>query len=237
MSFARVLSNEEFDRDWAAIRRRVLGHEDLWRRFWSGDPFEQPGWPKAALEGHVLVNPWEGTSSWCKRYPEALKLKPGDNPLLRTLKEFGTTDICISGRMDDPHVDATFPWNRHRLLSPDLDGIRMSHDVAGSSYGVVFSREANWGVVVTFNDYSILAGEPPFMDAFFRNAGGLRAVQLRFYWHDDESGDHVEDPSLYEVVGWPTPEYTVWEPYAWPIDDLDGEDKIRWEAPWRSEMR
>jgi len=98
---------------------------------------------------------------------------------------------------------------------------------------LAFSREGNWGLVGDLDMFSILAGEPAFIDAYYRNAGGERAAQLRFYWFDDEAGAYKPE-ALYEIVGWPVPHYTIFKPDPFPKPMLG--DPILWEAPWRSEM-
>ena len=176
------------------------------------------------METHLLDRYW--TQEACGHYPDALKLAHPYEPLFRTLRERGVAEICVTDRYGYPSCD-----RNHVVLPPDLQSLDrvLSLQIFWET-SIAFSREADWGLASYFDGFSILAGAPEFIEHFYRNAGGERAAQLRFYWADDEGVDPMPE-KLYEICGWPVPDYSDHE----PTPDLDHFVLVR-PASWRSEM-
>lgn len=79
--------------------------------------------------------------------------------------------------------------------------------------GVVFSRKANWLLVATTDDVSVLAGEPAFMEKVIEFGGGLDFLKQQFeeLWdgleHDRDPWAHNAAYCAYLAAGWEAPDY------------------------------
>ena len=230
MPVPRLLSKEEFDRDWLAIGRRVVGCDGFggWQ-VPAVSPFAHTEWQVVLMEdspispGSVIQEFWDGCPE--TSYPTALKLEHVYEPLMRTLRDRGTTEICL--------VDETLSYDQrpHPLVIPPIESDLgfASKEFSWARPCLVIDRSADWGLACYYDRFSLLGGTAEFMKGFFANAGGERAVQLRFYWFADTDAEPLP-VEIFEICGWEPPEYSRFR-------FLDGEEIFEYAPLWWNEMR
>lgn len=108
----------------------------------------------------------------------------------------------------------TEPPHQHTLLLPwDWATVaRALHPSWLTSFNsAIFGRSGAWAGLCSKSDYSILAGEPRFMDPFIAASGGLAQMKARFTeefsggWHDGAGSARPDEDvirDLFADIGW-----------------------------------
>jgi len=200
----RIMTQDEFDRDWRPIRDAIFGEEiagsvySFIERPYHVGPSD---WLQVAIPQQLFF-PWGSERYW----PEKSE---GDFDeyawLLRTLQERGGRPICTT--------EDFVGYSRHKLFQPSREALYWRQ---GPAYSCgVFDASGEWGLCDMWDRIGVLGGNQSFMEHYLRNVGGLETAIRHF--HDFDIGTHGWDfmrkddqpiiDAFYDTVGWPRPDY------------------------------
>jgi len=240
----RRLGEEEFDREFAAVRNRVFG-----RRFWhlrlGTYPFPDQTWRIVPLPHHPLKHGRPGAKPPPGFPPVEPYFESYYQPLLNAVLAGGHHEVVVTNRGDggvelsDGRYRDTRNWDsltdapKHFVFFPVIEFLhRVSIGLEGLLMYGTLSRAGDWGLISDLDGYnfSVLGGTPEFVDRFFRFAGGEGNVRAWFYYYlfRDRNlfflGDHVgrnyereHVENLLRMAGWPVPDWKTF-----------GEGEIDW---------
>ncbi|CAA6603718.1 hypothetical protein MTBLM1_120025 [Rhodospirillaceae bacterium LM-1] len=223
MSRSRLISFQEFEKDWLPTCLRIFpsvvleecgeGSEVL--QFHRQGGFVDKAWQSVAIpepfcEGFGWVT-YAGPVCGMRRDGREDSEDKYD-AFLRTLKERGVEEVCAS--TGESYASASGILDVSELYGRE-GGKIINLPVAVLYPLVVFSREADWGLLsMKWSQASILGGTAEFMEHYLRNAGGLDKVRQHFYDFDlwgwgyfDRPPDQWIADYVYELVGWEKPYY------------------------------
>jgi hypothetical protein len=198
----RLLSRDEWERDWRPREEWIFSRDDPYR------PFRDRSWRMLPIPEYL----WAGDS------PALLRAGGPDvlnefEPLLATLAEIGETEICVS--------DVIFR-DGSTLVGVDIEDIRR---INAFDWALIFGRSREWGLCSDEGRLSILGGTAEFIERYLRHAGGLERVRKRFEDHDMGMGwepswcDVPNNPHQWEgdwQWRWSTYAMFGWTPIAYP---------------------
>ncbi|MBF0270394.1 MAG: hypothetical protein HQL44_17575 [Alphaproteobacteria bacterium] len=223
MSRSRLISFQEFEKDWLPTCLRIFpsaeregsGEGSDVEQFYRQGGFVDKAWQSVAIP--VTFTWGFGVENYvgpvCGRWPsDDEKREDKYDTLFRTLKERGVDVVCASSGQS--HASASSILDISELHRRE----RGKHDNLPADVlwpYVVFSREADWGLVnFRWSQASILGGTAEFMEHYLKNAGGLDKVRQHFYDFDlwgwgyfDRPPDQWIADYVYELVGWEKPYY------------------------------
>jgi hypothetical protein len=112
-----------------------------------------------------------------------------------------TVFVTISDSIPPHLVSVVIPWERGVVSDAHRDT-----DIFLFHYAI-FGELANWGAMSYHDEFTRVAGEPLFMDAFANALGGREAVKRRFY---DYAASRWQAPGdvqrqILASVGWDAP--------------------------------
>lgn len=248
MSDWRYIDDEEFDREYAAVREQVFGRVvgDV------GDeepPFPDPTWQLVPM----LYTPLHMAFADDERphgYPPLERCFPNYyDPLYLTLAEFGIDEIVVTSRLDGGvrGADGRYHDFQSNEGEPNFLMRATAEDVSDAADKVrspidmqcYFSREGGWGLLTQWEDVAMLGGPPEFIETFYRISGGRRAARAHFLYFMWEAGCGVPHGDLFtptyymtrnplvrmhRQAGWPLPtRWFVWDSeeidWSWMMDD------------------
>ncbi|MDK9720703.1 MAG: hypothetical protein OEL53_05915 [Rhodospirillales bacterium] len=223
MSRSRLISFQEFERDWLPTCLRIFPSAE---REGSGEGSEveqfyrQGGFVDKTWQSVAIPEPFAEGFGWVTYVGPVCGMRRDGredsedkyDAFLRTLKERGVEEICTSS--GQPHASASGIQDISELYGRKGGKIdNLPADVLWPY--VVFSREADWGLVnFRWSQASIIGGTADFMEHYLKNAGGLDKVRQHFYDFDlwgwgyfDRPPDQWIADYVYELVGWEKPYY------------------------------
>jgi hypothetical protein len=236
MSDWRYIDDEEFDREYAAVRERVFGRV-------VGDvggektPFPDPTWQLVPM----LYTPFGMRVSEEERpcgYPPIEPCFPNYyDPLYLTLAELGIEEVVATTRWDggtrepDGRYHGVQPGTDdhlqcHVLVRPTAKNFHEAEDDSGksSAWSVMdthcyFSREGGWGLLTQWEDVAMLGGPPDFIETFYRISGGRRAARAHFLYFMWEAGCGVPYGGLFTPTYYMTrnPLVRMHRQAGWPL--------------------
>ncbi|MBF0268056.1 MAG: hypothetical protein HQL44_05660 [Alphaproteobacteria bacterium] len=224
MSKSRLITLQEFEKDWLptclrifpSAKREGSGEGSDVEQFHREGGFIDKSWiciaiPELFTEGFGCVT-YAGPvcDGKCGGNGE---LEDKYDILFRTLFERGVEEICASS--GQAHDRASGIMALSELYGRE-NGVAIENLPIELLWPyVVFSRDADWGLVnLRWSEASILGGSADFMAHYLKNAGGLEKVRQHFYDFDlwgwgyfDRPPDQWIADYVYELVGWEKPYY------------------------------
>lgn len=213
----RILSEDEYTARWEPIRRRIF--------------VEKPG---AAYDFPFLEHSWEVVAipdypvygcaprSWLNYGDRGIPQNYDEfECLFATLRERGVKEMIVRAYWGGEPSAAIHPYRR-----------AVRHALSNGAVGTLppvsyFSAEGDWGLQTFWEEVSVLAGTPDFMECFYRHAGGREAKKQRFIEYDIsaawalahyQSGATEADgypyndkprKAFYDMIGWDMPAYDL----------------------------
>lgn len=182
MTSVKNIDRQEFERDWEGLCVRVFS-----KRMPPENPFAKSRWPMTLLPGCF---------GWMNRPDfDALKSKAeavGDDEFLLVDAE--------DQWPDEPSKLLTWDWHSFDRIGRDT--------VYGHIQTYALGRSGRWGLLISYDTYTVLGAEPELMSAFFEHVGGEESVKKRFIKSVDD-GDvgfgeegRLLAKKLMKMVGW-----------------------------------
>lgn len=241
------LSHTEFECEWQAVEERIFkagavaGGEE--------SPFKDSSWRSLPMPRHPFDCPYGYPG---EERPEGFPpVEPYFvsyyEPLYQTLAEFGIDQMVVD--LGGWHTVKRM-GRQIRFIPKSPRGLIVPSTLAAaeavSEANVVmlptikvFSREGSWGLISDWEALAQLGGTPEFIDAFYRNSGGERAVRARYLYFMMDGGGSFPEGSvfgdryyqtrqvlidMYEQAGWPLPNrWICWGDeeidWSWMMDD------------------
>ncbi|MBC7951816.1 MAG: hypothetical protein H7Z12_08385 [Rhodospirillaceae bacterium] len=221
---------------WEPVRRRIFVEKPS---PYFVFPFLDPAWEVLPIPNDPTRLP--SPESWLN-YEGAPDVHDEYAPLFATLRERGVDRMMLwpvdrfvtseSYATGDPskYVPIVFPFE----VSPTREAmaaVLRDKGFDANSHPSYFSAKADWGLQTFWEEVSILAGTPDFMECFYRHAGGRDTVRQRFIDYDvggawafahhsryDKSGPYEPDEypfydaprkEFYDMIGCSMPAYDM----------------------------
>jgi hypothetical protein len=232
----RRLTYADFKTRWEPVRRRIFVEEPS---SYFVFPFLDPSWEVLPIPNDPTRLP--SPESWLE-YCTDTDVHDEYEPLFATLRERGVDTMILwpvdqwltaeSYATGDPskYEQTVFPFE----VSPTreaMDAVLMDKGFDANQHPSYFSAEADWGLQTFWEEVSVLAGTPDFMNCFYRHAGGRDTVRQRFidydvgaawafahfprtdkgrpYEPDEYPYDDAPRKEFYDMIGWDMPAYDM----------------------------
>lgn len=222
--YFRAYTVEEADGLFRAAKERIFVPQNQSRLFTKNDPllpfFNNPDWKCIAIcgcayESMLSEAPQTGApKDLPQRFMhfddrESFEVWDVMRPLWIALIEREIDEILhlpVFTRWSDIGAIATPPGSINGDMAFSYDLL-----ITKGAGGFMFSREESWGICTDLDFYTMLGGEPDFIDRIIELSGGLAILiqDLDAYW--GRSSKRCEHPKnlawMYECAGWEVPDF------------------------------
>ena len=234
--YFRAYTVEEANGLFRAAKERIFVPQDQSRLFTKNDSllpfFNNPDWKciaisSCAYESMLSESPPGVPSDLPQHYVffednEASDVWDVMRPLWIALIERGIDEVLhmpVFSRGSNIGAIATPPGSINAEIAYSQELF-----ISMGAGGFMFSREESWGICTDLDFYTMLGGEPDFIDRIIELSGGLDILiqDLDAYW--GKSSKRCEHPKnlawMYECAGWEVPDF-IGGPRKTPYELVD----------------